>query len=166
MAPTVTTEPAEWRSVDRTERVNYSDRPADAPVRSVRVAHLVRGDHTLCGRRSDGPGWRPADAHTRRCPACGDVGPDRYIHRDVTAAAGITYRQLDHWCRKGYLRTANDTGSGSQRAFTRTELDVARLMGVLVAVGVHPAAAETVARGGLLAPGVRVVIDDPAVSAA
>lgn len=71
---------------------------------------------------------------------------------------GVSYRQLDYWCRRGWLRPGNGgAGSGSVRHWPEAELDVAEKMSRLVAAGLTPAAAERVARGEPeLAPGVRV----------
>ena len=59
---------------------------------------------------------------------------------------GITYRQLDYWVRLGLLRPLHTGGTGNAREWTRAELEVARLMGRLVAAGVKPALAEQLAR--------------------
>jgi hypothetical protein len=63
----------------------------------------------------------------------------------VRAAAGFTYRQLDYWCRRGYLNV-DGTGSGHERDFPPIEVAVAELMGVLTRVGFTAAAAADVAR--------------------
>lgn len=79
------------------------------------------------------------------------------------AATGASYRQIDHWCRAGYLRPTNpDAGSGTARTFPPIELAVAARMVRLIRAGLTPAAAARVARGNHdLAPGVRVLLDDP-----
>lgn len=60
--------------------------------------------------------------------------------------AGITYRQLDHWIRRGYIKGALP-GSGVQRDLNGHEVDVLRIMADLVGVvGMKPAAAAPVAR--------------------
>lgn len=76
------------------------------------------------------------------------------------APDGCTYRQLDYWVRKGYLRVPNATpGSGSWRTWPRREVVVAEKMARLVAAGIPPAVACRVARGDSeIAPGVRVVV--------
>ena len=63
-------------------------------------------------------------------------------------ACGITYRMLDYWTRKGWLRPYHDGGSGRDRQWPATELQVAREMGLLVKAGLLPAAAHRVARAG------------------
>lgn len=59
---------------------------------------------------------------------------------------GITYRQCDHWVRLGLLKPLHIGGSGSSREWTHAELDVARVMGRLVAAGLKPEPACRVAR--------------------
>lgn len=67
---------------------------------------------------------------------------------DVLAAAGISYRQLDHWCRRGFARPINDDpGYGHSRVFSRGELSTLTRMGRLVAAGVRPEVAHAIARG-------------------
>lgn len=75
---------------------------------------------------------------------------------------GITYRQLDHFVRQGYLKPSHDGGSGHPREWTRAELDVARLMGRLSAVGIRLETAHRVARSGQcraeIAPGIWIEV--------
>lgn len=78
---------------------------------------------------------------------------------------GLSYRMLDHWVRKGYLRPATKGGTGNAREWSGDEVRVAQKMARLVAAGLTPAAAHEVARAGgdaELAPGVRVVVEEPA----
>jgi hypothetical protein len=68
---------------------------------------------------------------------------------DVVDAAGITYRQLDYWTTRGWLRPrrhAHNPGAGNLRAYTDHEVRVAVLMGDLVRSGVTPPRAAKVAR--------------------
>lgn len=54
----------------------------------------------------------------------------------VCALAGISYRQLDYWCRSGLLRPPIPArGSGSQRAFDLREVQVAWVLGQLSGLG-------------------------------
>lgn len=82
----------------------------------------------------------------------------------VIRRTGATYRQLDHWCRRGYLKPGRrdygwGTGSGVPRVWPEPEIQVAVTMARLVRAGLTPAAAEKVARGEFdLAPGVRVEV--------
>lgn len=80
---------------------------------------------------------------------------------------GLTYRQLDSWCTKGYLRPdIQSPGSGYARDFDHTEFAVAERMARLVAAGVLPAAAAVIARGrSELAPGITVRVERPSLVA-
>jgi DNA-binding transcriptional MerR regulator len=61
--------------------------------------------------------------------------------------AGLTYRQVDHWTRRGYLKPYREAdGSGSQREFLISEAEVARWMARLDAAGFKLEAAATLAR--------------------
>jgi DNA-binding transcriptional MerR regulator len=59
---------------------------------------------------------------------------------------GITYRRLDHYVRQGYLHPLHLGGSGHPREWTRAELEVARTMGRLAALGLPLETAHRVAR--------------------
>jgi hypothetical protein len=64
-------------------------------------------------------------------------------------AAGITYRQFDYWCRRGYLQVNKrneGAGAGVPRVVPWREVQVARLMGELIAAGVEVETACRVAR--------------------
>lgn len=76
-------------------------------------------------------------------------------------AKGITYRQLDFWSRRGYLKASNpDCGSGREKHWPEAELRVADVMYRLTKAGLTVKAAHTVARGqSELAPGVTVLVD-------
>jgi DNA-binding transcriptional MerR regulator len=77
-------------------------------------------------------------------------------------ATGITYRQLDHWIRRGHLHPDNATaGSGIAREWSNDELAVAVRMARLVKAGLSPEHAARAAREGdeaWLSPNVKVVI--------
>jgi DNA-binding transcriptional MerR regulator len=97
-----------------------------------------------------------------------DELPGLLTSADITFEAGITYRQLDHWVRRGYLRPEHvgknryGSSSGYSRYWTREELDVARVMGRLTAAGLTPTAAHRIARSGEpraeLAPGIQIEV--------
>ena len=84
------------------------------------------------------------------------------------ADLGITYRQLDHWARCGYLKPGRlRTGrgwetSGSPRLWPAEELEIARRMGRLTDAGFPPSLAARFARdlwpGGEIAPGIRIEV--------
>lgn len=64
----------------------------------------------------------------------------------VVHTTGATYRQLDHWCRMGYLHPGSP-GTGHSRVWPSTEIVVAAKMVRLVKAGISPRVAEQVARG-------------------
>jgi len=92
---------------------------------------------------------------------------------DAARDAGITYRQLDHWIRRGYV-TCIDRGpaatTGTPRRLTPEQLHRVRLLAALVAAGLDPARAAHLLDAHLsghdtftapLAPGVAVVVNLP-----
>jgi hypothetical protein len=102
-----------------------------------------QGPDRASGHDADGPGLGPTwPANLRPVP-------------------GVTYRQIDHWARRGFLRPEQPVpGSGFVREWPETELRVAEAMGRLVRAGLPPALAERVARGeSEVAPGVRILVD-------
>ena len=71
----------------------------------------------------------------------------------ILAATGLTYRQLDHWTRRGYLRTANSESDKRQvRLWFYQERDVATLMVRLSNAGFTTKKAHRIARAALGAP--------------
>lgn len=85
---------------------------------------------------------------------------------DAPLDVGISYRQLDHWVRKGWLQPGNATpGSGAWRTWGEEERGVARIMARLVVAGIPPELAHRVARAGgsaELAPGIRIEVGESA----
>ncbi len=78
---------------------------------------------------------------------------------------GITYRQLNHWVIRGYLRPDQERrSSGVARSWTAAELEVARRMGRLVRAGLTPERAIVFARDGWpsgeIGPGIRLEVRD------
>ena len=77
-------------------------------------------------------------------------------------AAGITYKQLDHWTRLGHLRPERDWGTGYARIWTDAEVEVARRMGRLTAAGLPLGWSAQFARNGWpageIAPGILVSV--------
>ncbi len=74
---------------------------------------------------------------------------------------GPSYRQIDHWTRRGYLRAEGGTGQGHTRRWPARERDVAAMMYRLVTARIPPEVAHEIARAGgdhELAPGIRVVV--------
>ena len=54
--------------------------------------------------------------------------------------AGVTTRQLDHWCRRGWIspRTQQPIGHGIVREFTRDEVTRIKHLAALVNAGMRP----------------------------
>lgn len=79
----------------------------------------------------------------------------------VVRVSGASFRQIDHWRTQGYLRPVGLGGTGHAFYWAAAEVRVAVLMKRLVDAGLTPAAACRAARnGGVLAPGIRVAVDD------
>lgn len=65
----------------------------------------------------------------------------------LCALADITYRQADHWTRRGYLQPIGDApGSGVARVWTLREGQIAETMHALVEAGFTAQAAAEHAR--------------------
>lgn len=57
----------------------------------------------------------------------------------VCKVAGISYRQLDYWCRTGLLQSCtSDDGSGSARLFEDREVLIAIALGALSEYEISP----------------------------
>lgn len=56
---------------------------------------------------------------------------EHLLATEFTAAAGVSYRQLDYWTRRGVIRTADQDheGSGIHRRYLAADVPVVRLMG-------------------------------------
>jgi hypothetical protein len=93
----------------------------------------------------------------------------------VCTLAGITYRQLDHWLRRGYVDCDRadlgvPVGTGNPRRYTPEQTHRIRLVASLVHAGLSvPRAADLINRHlsghdtftAPLAPGVAVVVNLP-----
>jgi hypothetical protein len=72
----------------------------------------------------------------------------------VAELAGVSYKQLDYWVRCDWLHPTNNNlgrhgsapGSGYSRLWPASEVDVARIMGLLVRAGLAVHVAGDVAR--------------------
>lgn len=86
--------------------------------------------------------------------------PRDSILERVMTRTGATYRQIDHWCRKGYLLPGTP-GSGFYREWSEKEIQITMLMVKLTAAGIPPKIAEQVARAGgnlEIAPGIWIIV--------
>lgn len=88
------------------------------------------------------------------------------VRRPLHARAGITYRQLDHWCRQGYVpgRGATSEGRGVVRHFTaqaeRRVMTLARLVRAGLPVARAADLAEPLERDGQVELGDGLVLWD------
>lgn len=67
-----------------------------------------------------------------------DTEPTTYTSNDVVEQAGITYRQLDHWTKLDILHPVPNPEPGighpRNRHYPKREVDIARLLGLIVKV--------------------------------
>lgn len=70
-----------------------------------------------------------------------------FSEAEIAELVGATYRQIDYWCRMGYLAPEFKGGSGYFRMWSDEDVGLARKMARLVRAGVVPATAARVARG-------------------
>lgn len=62
---------------------------------------------------------------------------------DDMLTTGATYRQIDHWVRRGYLSvTLRDLGTGYHRQWTKRDQKIVRHMAALIGAGVTPETAS------------------------
>lgn len=87
---------------------------------------------------------------------------------DIVEQVGITYRQADHWVRRGFIRTTPpNPGSGRPRRIAESEIAALTTMARLVHAGLTPEIAARLAREGNgrgryeLADGVHIVLTAP-----
>jgi hypothetical protein len=76
-------------------------------------------------------------------------------------AVGVSYRQLDYWTRRGWLRPEREQhGTGYARLWPEVEQRIVRIMARLLAAGFTPEGAARTAREAveLSIPGGEVVI--------
>jgi DNA-binding transcriptional MerR regulator len=92
---------------------------------------------------------------------------------DQVLKRGLTYRQIDHWSRRGWLRPSAPGGTGNARVWPQAELQIADLMRRLTRAGLAVEAAAQAARahqeGRLLVklgPGLVLAIDTDLLSEA
>ena len=77
--------------------------------------------------------------------------------------AGITYRQLDYWLRRGFLgeSDSNTPGSGYVRDLTVTQVERLTQLAALVQAGVRPEVAAAWLDEAQDADGVKVIEHGP-----
>lgn len=78
----------------------------------------------------------------RRTPHIGDAPPrderDWLLSIELVHEAGISYRQLDYWCRTGLLTPNNEVpGSGWARGFDADQLHRAQTIRALLDAGLQ-----------------------------
>lgn len=82
---------------------------------------------------------------------------------EAAAAAGVSYRQLDHWNREGIVCPAvGPHGSGSARRYSDDDVEALRVVGRLVGLGMDPRALkeyERVQRAAMLTALRQVIAD-------
>lgn len=66
----------------------------------------------------------------------------------IEDSMNISYRQLDHWCKEGYLKP--EGGNGTQRVWPEIEIRIGRMMSHLVAIGIKPEKAAFYAREAIV----------------
>lgn len=100
--------------------------------------------------------------------ADGVVESPPILAAEVCQRAGVSYRQLDYWSRRGFIpNTAK--GSGVPRQFTETDVDYIEMFAKLVHAGLNHDKVHEVMRLGLIENGmVRltdhiVLVFEPAV---
>lgn len=71
--------------------------------------------------------------------------PRAFSSQEVCLLAGLTYRQLDHWCRKGAITPSVDTGQGMGTA-RRWSISDADALGAIVQVARDLASLQSKAR--------------------
>lgn len=81
-----------------------------------------------------------------------------YTSSDVIRITGVTYRQLDYWCRTGRLgdRHKTDHGSGNERHFTAADVMLVAYTATLLQAGFALDAALSVAAQLVEQPSKRV----------
>lgn len=67
--------------------------------------------------------------------------------REVCERAGVSYRQLDFWARRGWIGFEGGGGTGRSREFTSVQVDHIIRMSRLVKAGMYPNKAHQIAAG-------------------
>jgi len=145
--------------VEPTWRVAGRTTSANGGPRIEHVAHAVRNGYTLCGYAESRIDWLLIDPRVSGCcQFCGSVPVGAATSRDLLEF-GLTYRQIDYWCSRGYLKPDEaNPGSGQRRVFPAEEVAVAIAMLAYMSVGLTVEGANRAAHNnGWLSPEYRVV---------
>jgi hypothetical protein len=79
------------------------------------------------------------------------MNPKLMSSLELAERAGLTYKQVDHWTKRRFLKPEpNPGGTGHRRAFKPSEVRVAQVMSALVRAGVMPHIAAKAARSAIL----------------
>jgi hypothetical protein len=143
--------------IDHVVAATHERRDHAGPAVACPVCHdhaVAVVDGTLAAHKVGAPLIRP------RPVVDTDPEPETVGWQELAERTSLTYRMIDYWSRKGWLRAVNaDPGSGAVRRWPVHEVAVAQRMKRLTDVGLEPETAHRVARAGgalELAPGVRV----------
>lgn len=82
---------------------------------------------------------------------------------EIAAKTGVTWRQLSHWVRRGWIKTANVRAMGRPLSFDGVELEVVKIMAELVKFGFEPEIAHKYARQQAENSHPRLVLEIPHV---
>lgn len=84
--------------------------------------------------------------------------PASFRAPEVVALAGITYKQLDWWCRTDLIRPSihDGRGSGDRRCYSVTDVRIVRTISRLIDAGLTPRAIDQAA----LVPNLRALDAD------
>lgn len=133
-----------WNFCPSHYREHLTGRPASKKQASPsKRSCAVEGcPNPYCARGYCGKHYKAAVCHGDPL-ATAQRRPPEAVHLSL----GITYRQLDHWVRAGYLKPEREQeGSGYWRHWPEEERRVGREMGQLVQAGLIPAVAHRIAR--------------------
>jgi len=94
-------------------------------------------------------------------PAHDSTTPPRFLPvTEVCARTGVTYRQLDYWCRTGYMPDHEGYGSGSVRQWTEEDVAYLTVFMKLVNAGLELKVADRIMKSGLIDNGMVRLSDE------
>lgn len=65
-----------------------------------------------------------------------------YTSLEISRETGLSYRQIDYWCRRGYFgekHQSDHVGQGHRRVFSAQDRNLARHLSTLTKTGLTPA---------------------------